>query len=259
MLAKYAYFFVSSYRGLQTMRERFEKNADTPLSDDDIADLVKALEFAANSSHILQMPSTKHLAEELIKQARFIRIGHAIGAKMDSIESMMRKELAERKFLYVPNDRAASYECNDLFGPLVSKKIPKAKENIKEAGTCFALDRPTACVAHLMHAVAAGMELVAKNLSVKYSQPIEILDWQSIIQPIQAKIKDWQKHAKSQKKYDALEQYSKIATHFDYFKHAWRNKVSHAVTLYDIHQAKSVMSHTETFLQAIAASKTYKA
>lgn len=258
MLVQYAYFFVNSHRRLEILRAKIEKKPDDPLSDYDAAELTEALEFAANASQFLKMPSTEHLAKALARQASSIRIGRAIAAKMESIESMMRNELSQKQFLYVNADRAAYYECDDLFGPLVSKKIPKAKENIKEAGSCFALERPTACIAHLMHAVAAGMEIVAKNLSVRYAQPIEILDWQNIIQPIQSKIKDWQKNAKSQKKYDALEQYSKIATNFDYFKHAWRNKVSHAVTLYDIHQAKSVMNHTETLLKEIAASKPYR-
>jgi hypothetical protein len=260
MLRRYANLYVTGYDSLKSICGILRQESEGPsLSVQHHDTLCDALGFVAQDCRATGMSASEHLARETIQMIQPGSSNDTVITRIYSVLSLIRKELEEKQFLYIPTELVAYYERDDLFGQLVSKKIPKAKENIREAGTCLALERPTACVAHLMHAVAAGMELVAKNLSVKYSQPIEILDWQNIIQPIQAKIKEWQqKHPKSQRKYDALEQYSKIATQFDYFKHAWRNKVSHVATLYDIHQAKSVMSRTETLLQEIAESKSYK-
>ncbi|MGH8093438.1 MAG: hypothetical protein ACREIF_08200 [Chthoniobacterales bacterium] len=258
MLIQYAEFFTTCACGFDLLRGKFNEKPDAPISDSDLDKLVAHSEFTRDLSDLLAMDGTKRLSDDLARHARYIRVGRDLAARIEAIQSLIKDELSRRKFFYVPAERVAFYGKNDLFGPLVFRKIPKARENIQEAGTCLALDRPTACIAHLMHAVSAGMEVVAKNLSVRYNQPMGILDWKSVIQPIQKKIEDWQEHAKSQKKYDALEQYSKIATHFDYFKNAWRNKVAHAATLYDIHEAKSVMSRTETLLQEIAAAKPYK-
>ena len=72
----------------------------------------------------------------------------------------------------------------------VNLRGPSSRENsgaipdIIEAGNCYALNRPTACVFHLMRVIPYGMAALTKLLKVKLPKPIDLLEWQAIIDPI---------------------------------------------------------------------------
>src|SRR5438034_3071734 len=52
----------------------------------------------------------------------------------------------------IPRDEVKYYEQRgSLFGDAVIKGFPSAIEDIEEAGKCYATERTTACVFHLMH------------------------------------------------------------------------------------------------------------
>jgi hypothetical protein len=99
-----------------------------------------------------------------------------------------------------------------------------------------------------MRVLEKGLKALADNLSVSFAIPFEYLNWQNIIEQIEAKIKELEKLKPGQEKTDKLKAYSEVARQFRYFKDAWRNHVAHSREIYDQQQALSILRHTREFM-----------
>jgi hypothetical protein len=258
MLWAYGTLFMSTMNGLQGIRYTLISSPDKALTGEDRQRLKEMLKFLSDCSGLVDLDATKHLAEDLLQDillqdvhARLIN-GDELDAKIDSIQSMASQELADRKFLYVPKARAGHYGNKLLCGELVAEKFPAALPDIIEAGNCFALERPTACVFHLMRVIPYGMAALAKLLKVKYTQPIRCLQWNEIIQPIDNAVKGLQKVKRSPQKLRDQQYYSEIVVHLYFCKDAWRNHVSHSPDPYDMGQALSVMDHVSLVMSLVS-------
>lgn len=74
----------------------------------------------------------------------------------------------ERALIVRINDNALAYfEQEKLFGDAVYNKFPKARLDIKEAGTCYVFDRFTACVLHTMRAIEIATKRITCRKSIK--------------------------------------------------------------------------------------------
>jgi hypothetical protein len=255
MLVNYAAFFATSSRSFSGFYSRFQHDpkSDSVASEEEIENLTFALDFAAKTAAALGMTGTEHLADELCRTIKVIRRKHAIAAKLSSVQSILAKELSERRFLYVPPERASFYNNKNLCGKIVAEKFPAAEREIVEAGNCYALERPTACVFHLMRVVPYGIWALSKLLKVKYSNNFILLDWNSLIQPIENAVNAMAKLSRTIKKRDDQRYYSEIVQHLYFCKDAWRNHVSHSNEAYDMAQAESVMDHTSLVMKLVAA------
>src|SRR5206468_6948661 len=107
--------------------------------------------------------------DELLGEVQVGMNADELDAKIGSIQSMARNELKNKKFLYVSEELAEYYDNKSICGSKVAEKFGKALPDIIEAGNCYALGRPTACVFHLMRVIPYGMAVLAKKLKVKYS------------------------------------------------------------------------------------------
>jgi hypothetical protein len=210
------------------------------------------LKFLSKISSLTDLDSTKHLADELLKEARVGMNTTELDAKISSIQSMARKQLKGKKFFYVAKELAEYYDNKLLCGESVAEKFESAVPDIIEAGNCYALERPTACVFHLMRVIPYGMQVLAKKLKVKYNAPIETLDWGSIIQPIDKAVKNFAQQKRTKKRIEDQQYYSEIVTHLYYCKDAWRNHVSHGRDPYDMPKAKSVIDHVGLVMSLLA-------
>jgi hypothetical protein len=87
-------------------------------------------------------------------------------AYAQEISRTFRRELSTFNFYFVAPDRAKylSATSQGLFGSRVAEKFPMAEYDIEEAGKCLALQRPTACVMHLMRVLEIGLQSLAKEL-----------------------------------------------------------------------------------------------
>lgn len=214
--------------------------------------LHKILDYWASLSETLHSEGTRHLARELDKEIEPEMNAIELNAKIESLLSMIRKELGEHRFLYVPKHLAGYYDNPLLCGADVAAKFRDAIPEIIEAGNCYALGRPTACVFHLMRVIPYGMAALAKSLGVKFSQAIECLEWNSIIQPIDKAVSKLQQLPRSSKKFKDQQYYAEIVQHLYFCKDAWRNHVSHSRERYDMPQARSVMDHVGLIMQLLS-------
>ena len=93
-------------------------------------------------------------------------------------------EMSTHLFLRVFPERIGFYEHAELFGARVNKHFPNATKDIRAAGSCYATDRSTACVMHLMRVLEIGLAAFAKQFNV----PFERREWENMINDIQSEI-----------------------------------------------------------------------
>lgn len=173
---------------------------------------------------------------------------------MRMLHAIIKDELRERLFMFIPQDDAEWFEKKDGFGIEVSTAFHSAIEDIKEAGTCYATGRYTACVFHLMRILEHGLKALAKNLSLTFGKKT----WGKIIGMIDEKIDDFYKsNPQTEAEIERLQFLSEAATDFRYFKNSWRDHVSHLrYTCKDRGEALLILNHVKSFMVHLSTQLT---
>jgi DNA-binding transcriptional MerR regulator len=170
----------------------------------------------------------------------------------------MRREMHDKLFLYIPIDRAPYFEKEDILSDAAREAFPTAYREIREAGNCYATERYTACVFHAMRAAEIGLRSLGTNVGVSFpDKPIELAEWQNIIEKVENEIKkllNAQVSDPSQAKArdENRKFYGQAAAQFRYFKDGWRIRVAHAREIYLGSQALSVLNHAGEFFEVLA-------
>jgi len=176
------------------------------------------------------------------------------------LQKDLNRELYKRKFAYIPSPNDKYFEQEKLFGEGVYKKIPDARQDIKEAGNSMAVGLYTACVFHLMRIAEHGLRKLARRLKVtvlhnKRPTPLEEEDWEKLIAGIDGKIAAARQIPLKAKKREQLKLYSELAQHSRYIRDIFRNDVSHTGDPYNEPEAKAAWSRVRPFMQLIANGK----
>jgi hypothetical protein len=171
----------------------------------------------------------------------------------DSIKLLLITELQQRKFAFIPVEKAKFFEAGALFGRVVQRNFRGARDHIKNAGNCLAADLNTAAVFHLMCVVEIGLRALAKQLkvkTVKKTVPLELGTWEDVIKALEAKVNaSYPKTTKAQQESDF---YKGLFLEYRAFKDYWRNKVMHTRVDYDANTALSAYQHVCAFMQRLA-------
>lgn len=179
-----------------------------------------------------------------------------------TIRELIRVDLWERRFTYIPMDKAKTLLDLDQNWAVVWLKFPNEVEiDSREAVECYSLGRNTACVFHLMRVVEFGMRSLAASLKVKNIKsgkqgkamtPIAWAEWQTIIEAMEQALANMSNMKRGAKKAADQAFYHRAMLDLRSFKDAFRNHVMHARVSYDEHQAMSIMNHTRAFMTSIA-------
>jgi hypothetical protein len=164
-----------------------------------------------------------------------------------AIDISFSSELHEELIFRIASGKNDYFEKDDLFGPEVSSAFPSAADNIRNAGTCFAVEQWDACVFNLMRLLELGIRVLA----IKFNVPFQNTTWHTIIEQIEASVRrmdssfgaDW----KEQQKFC-----SQAASQFMFLKDAWRNHIMHLSDVYDEGKALSVLRHVHELMQILA-------
>ena len=149
-------------------------------------------------------------------------------------------------------------EQKDLFGKQVGKLFPDARDEIRLAGNCLAVDLNTAAVFHLMRVAEFGMRALAVHLNVKLKKkPIEHGGWDESIKAIETKIhfrreRYYSSRKKNKEELEFLKFCRMIADELFLFKEIWRNNTMHAISHYSETEAKGVFERVRDFMQRLA-------
>lgn len=162
-------------------------------------------------------------------------------------------------FEFVPPDRASIY--NSTFNKEVTSAFPSAVPDIREGNTCFALERWTACVFHMMRAAEIALRALASDRGVSFpDKPTDYKEWGVIIDALSSKVGNLRKAgAKLWPTYELKEQqisfYSDLVNHANGFNEVWRRHVSHARGqdgFSNETEAKRVRERVEAFMTSAA-------
>jgi len=160
------------------------------------------------------------------------------------VNSRMTDELDARHLYGVDSVRAA-YISSNQFSRMVGERFPDAIADMDEAARCYAFERPTACIYHLMRVTEYGIKGVADLLGIADHNP----SWEPIIRKIDAELKaDYEnRHFKGNQDFLA-----NASTHLHAVKVAWRNKAMHVEKINTMEHAKEIYDATCGFMRYVA-------
>lgn len=190
-----------------------------------------------------------------------------IASEIHGLIQQILNEAASIRFLFVSPEKVQYFEAEELFGPTVNAAFPSAKNEIKCAGNCLALDLNTAAVFHLMRAAELGLRSLAEHFGAKVkNKPLDLAGWDGVIKAIERKIdqrlnpktpkgspavvKPIRKSAK--KKAEEREFYRGVMGEFYAFKDVWRNSVMHTRTSYNEVEAVGVSIRVCDFMNRLS-------
>jgi hypothetical protein len=169
-----------------------------------------------------------------------------IGRALEEVQQRVWDELNSRTCFVLP-ERDAGYYQNSQFPPAIFDRFPDATFDAEEAGKCLALDRPTACVFHLMRVTEYGLQAVGKLLKMKDPRP----NWEPIIAKIDAELKKPYAEREFKGNADTL---AHISAHFNAVKLAWRNRAMHVDRKHTTEEAREIYTATCGLMRYLAES-----
>ena len=173
--------------------------------------------------------------------------------ELSGIKQSLREEISKKQFAYIPADKAAYFERDDLLEKSVLSQFVRemidVKQELKEAGNCLAAGLNTAAVFHLARIAEVGLRKFAKKVGVlksKKGHALEYSDWWEILQPIHDKLDQMERG-------NLRNHCREIYGHFVDMKDNCRNEVMHSRKQYNEHDAKSVFESLKKVMIKLAA------
>jgi hypothetical protein len=176
-----------------------------------------------------------------------------------TLKRLIKNELWERRFLYVPVEKAKMWFAIDAEWGTIIAKFKQSEDDCREAVYCFAVGRNTACVFHLMRAVEHGMRSLAAKLRIKNvpsgksTRPVAWSEWQAVIDAIEGKARQTVGAMKAGPARDVKQRfYGDAIASIREFKDAYRNHVMHTRKNYQEKEAQLLLAHVRTFMDKLA-------
>ena len=139
------------------------------------------------------------------------------------------------------------YQRDDLFGVEVGEHFKGASFDIKEAGSCYAVGRYTACVFHLMRVAEYGLKTIGKRVGYTDDRPV----WEAVLKYIDVELRRDRDKMSDRFKGD-LEFIGGISAHMHAVNLAWRRRVAHVERNYGQEEAKRILDETKNLMQHLA-------
>jgi hypothetical protein len=175
-----------------------------------------------------------------------------LATELSFLRDTLHGGLRRMSFLYLPPLSATTY-THPLAGfSATIKAFPSTAQHIRDGVRCHVFGLYTASVYHSMAIAQVGLHALAKELKVELACPIELAEWQKIIEKIEKKVEPERHTPRTTDKDDKLSFYSACAVQFRYFKDAWRNHVAHMREIYDEGQSFTICLHVRDFMEKLS-------
>ncbi len=172
--------------------------------------------------------------------------------KPDEIEqllSRLRDEIGTHIFFQLSPLHRKYYDPKEpLFGSEFEAKFPSAAFELDEAAKCFAFDRSTAAVFHLMRLVEIGVKALAACLNIPPPTKAAERNWGVILKSIKDSI--------GQRRWDNPEDKSFFESAYvslDAIKNAWRNATMHVENKYTADEAEHIFNSVRGFMKKLSS------
>lgn len=203
----------------------------------------------------LNLRIAKQQVEQFAGEMELLPIENVI-ATSDNIRSILEQELMQRKFFVLNVDHGKYYNNPSLAGDNFKDRFPKANVELIEAGNCFALDRYTACVCHLMRSLEYGLKALDADLKINWKPgEVDRQTWGQIIRKIESE-KEMPDHKPKIVCSPAWEKkpefYGSCLSVLSSIKSAYRDTTFHVALSYDEPSAHHIFEMTKGFLRQVA-------
>jgi hypothetical protein len=240
-------------QGLGAIRELRGRIRQPPLPDRvpqgyDVETVIGLLQDFRKVLESLKLERSPQALDEIMIAMAAGDMPGPIRAHLDYFIRCFWEEVKSVQFLGVEKDRAHLYLAHDpLFGADVAQNFPSSALDIAEAGKCLALNRPTACVFHLMRVMEIGLRAIGAALGIPYAP-----SWESYITQINNKVKE--KHKEKTVDWKRDESFFKdAAARLETVKLAWRNPVVHVrASAYTDREAQEIYDSVKMYMRHLA-------
>ena len=172
-------------------------------------------------------------------------------ANSRDISSRPIDELASGLFLSIDAKEVPYYQTYASGWEDAIKQFPSISTDVEEASKCFALNRYTAVVFHLMRVMETGLRLLADTLHDSRLNPKTNPTWEHILRrcreelskPLAQRSAEWQSD-------EAF--FSGVSARLMAVKDAWRNPTMHVESAYTEQAALDVFNHVQAFMRHLA-------
>jgi hypothetical protein len=191
----------------------------------------------------------------------YANLRHQFQTLYESIED----DLSGRLFWYIPQAQA-EHLLRGLKSRLTARQdvalkdspeLPNIENEWSEAELCYALERYTACVMHLMRLAELGLRTLTRRLVGETigNRSVEFVDWKPMldaVEPVIAdKLKELDNQLRTKERERAVGFYSGVMSHLKYLK-TIRDEAAHARGIYDQGQALSTLRRAKDFMTLLA-------
>jgi hypothetical protein len=219
------------------------------MSATDRGRIVQKLKFVENQAAILGLVSTVRGAERLIKNCP--NIPHQdVKYGVQNVIERFDDEIRDVVFLYLWPDKRRYYQESEPLGEEGKAKFPLAHVEMIDAFNCYAFERYTACVFHLMRSCEVGVKALYKTLGI--ATPKLADSWGNLLRPMDEELK---KNPK-----DRCGAWAKESEFFDNatndvraIKRAWRDPTTHVQSTYDEQSSLKALNAVKSFFAHLSA------
>jgi hypothetical protein len=164
------------------------------------------------------------------------------------IVSRIRDDCSGRVYFQIAPENAKLLEMEaDHFGTEVRQAFGDTVEDISEGASCLALQRPTACVFHLMRALEVAAAVVADKIGAAVTDEHgRGLSWGVIAANMKAKIDKMPRGSDKQTNWYRAQSLLEVVNR------AWRTPTAHPKKTYTPEEARRVFEATKAFMQELA-------
>jgi hypothetical protein len=225
------------------------------LSERGCTDLTNAIIKTQSGCEYLDLPASKKSCDELV-DALSQRSPKPKQAEIQSLLTELNKrievELDAHIYLCVSREDAGFYRKPLEGWETTGTAFPSARYDIEEGGKCFALQRTTAAVFHLMRVIGAGVTALGKSLNEPVLDASHNLTWDNVLsrcvrelgEKFSGKSPEWQTDK---------EFYAKATATLLAVKDAWRNPSFHEVgRKYTDEEVSDIYRAARAFMRHIA-------
>jgi len=258
MLEVYALEYIAIGSAIQSIKDTFGVDAalEGTVPESVLTIVTRALANILGRGREVKLAVSVNIADKAFRNYRESPPSYRqVGEDIQCLERALRSELETRRFFFVPPERANYYSDEgftfldlpendglaDKLTPLrpAIKSFPSITNELREAGNCFAFDRPTACVFHLARVMEAALKVTAKEIGVEYTT-----DWGRCFRDIE----------KQGEQSDPF--FREAVAYMRSFKNVWRNPTMHIERSFSEQEAEHIFNAVQAFMEHLATRLT---
>jgi hypothetical protein len=174
---------------------------------------------------------------------------------LNSIISRLRDELSDACILVLnPENRRFYSPLEPHFGDHFAAQFPSALFEVDEAAKCFALERPTASVFHLVRVLEVGLKACRSCLGMPESTKPADRNWAAILRVFNDEFKRRSAlGAKGWKKKTDKAFFEEVYVSLDAVRNPWRNATMHVESKYLPEEAEHIFVAVRGFMKKVSS------